>query len=305
MKPKLRWTSCWLVGLLACGGDPAGGEPVAADAAGSLPDQAVAQVDLRTGDDSAAEIPPDATEVTLEDTPRVGDSGDAPASPDADPAAEVAAPADASPTGLPGWLVGTWQDCGGTFTLAADGAWAWQEADSACTLAGKATWDGMLLALTVTGGSCGKTPTWIRPDLGAGLAGGTLALSHPAIFGGVHRLAQGPDVVRERWDLTADTGGKATMSLCFHDGAYYDGGYVSPGCTFLSCGGGIDQVKTVGTAVHLWTHCQGDCPCSTVLIAKTKTEKAMSGSYFTGNCLGTASGGFQAVRVDFPGDPAP
>ena len=125
-----------------------------------------------------------------------------------------------------------------------------------------------------------------------------LTLVNPKFFAGLKRFSAKP--TRESWAFTAKTGGIGTMRLCFDEnGQFYDGSWSSSNCSLLACGSIVAQVKHVGTETHVWTECQGSCPCTSIVIATTKTATAMSGKYAGGNCLGGESGTFDAVAQPF------
>jgi hypothetical protein len=83
----------------------------------------------------------------------------------------------------------------------------------------------------------------------------------------------------------------------------------------MSCGGNFTNSKVVqvqtgsGPEVqrHLWTTCEGGCPCSGLLIATEDSSVAepsgvgalMQGTFQNVDCTGPESGTFQAVRVPF------
>lgn len=214
------------------------------------------------------------------------------------------APADATPAGLPTWLTGTWLECSGDLTIVASDHAVWHAAGNACTVTAQLAWhDGELDFNDILTSECPDgAPLWFLTGTHASSDGEQLTLVHPKLFAGLKRFRS--QSVRERWALTASTGGKGILRLCFDgSGQFYDGNWVSSDCSVISCGAIVTQVKHVGTETHVWTECQGGCPCTDILIASQKTEVAMTGKYAGGNCLTAEDGTFTAVALPFAPTP--
>lgn len=231
----------------------------------------------------------------------VGDAGVS----DTATAADVAA-ADVT-VGLPSWLTGTWLECGGSLTVDAPAQGEsvtkaiWRDIGGACEVRATVKWtDGQLDFVDLQATECtGTPPSWITAGTHATFDGTQLVIVHPALFTGLKRFSRTPD--RQRWQFTS---GKSVgnLDLCFDEnGRFYDGRWKTEGdCWFISCGATVTQVKEVKTETHIWTECQGGCPCTSILIAKTKTESTMSGAFSTASCDTSSSGTFEATRVAFP-----
>ncbi len=203
-------------------------------------------------------------------------------------------------TGLPAWLTGTWLECGGDLTITPAGLATWHAAVGSCSATSQLQWqNGVLTFTNVAADQCPNgAPTWFVGGGQASFDGVLLTLVNPKFFAGLKRFSAKP--TRESWAFTAKTGGVGTMRLCFDEnGQFYDGSWSSSNCSLLACGSIVAQVKHVGTETHVWTECQGSCPCTSIVIATTKTATAMSGTYAGGNCLGAENGTFNAVAQPF------
>ena len=208
---------------------------------------------------------------------------------------------DAGPVGLPAWLTGTWLECGGDLTIQKPDQLVWHASGSACTVTGHVAWaEGALVFADLVPANCsGPPPTWLGPGAHATFDGKQLTIVNPAIFSGIKRLTA--KASREYWTVTASTGGKGILRLCFdQDGLFYDGNWNSADCSLIACGSVVSQVKHVDTATHIWTQCQGGCPCSSILMASEKTDAQMAGKYSSGNCQHAEDGTFTALRGTFP-----
>ncbi len=204
-------------------------------------------------------------------------------------------------TGLPAWLTGTWLECSGTLTITQPDQAVWQASGNSCRVTASLAWhDGALDFLTVTGTGCsGPLPTWLIPGTHASSDGNQLTLVAPSLFAGLKRFAA--HATRELWAVKSSNGGSGNLRLCFDaSGQFYDGGWTSADCSLIACGSLVAQVKHVGTETHIWTECQGSCPCTSILIAAEKTAAAMAGKYSSASCLHAEDGTFSATPQAFP-----
>lgn len=269
--------------LTACGTQDLGVNPVETDA--------LLATDLHVVVDQQASALPD---VLLED---------------ATPEASVL-PADVTqtPVGMPAWLTGTWLDCAGAATLTADQKLVWKVAGDACTVQAHVVWHepAMMDIVPDQVTNCTKNgpPQWMDVGLHPTFDGDQLTLVLPKLFTGFKRFSHNPE--RQHWHVSGgkDQSGKAVegdLSVCFDEkGRFYDGGWRSDPCTLIACGALVTQFKEVNGVRHIWTECQGDCPCTSIIIAKTFSENAMSGKYASANCEFAQDGAFTATRMPFP-----
>lgn len=210
--------------------------------------------------------------------------------------------ADPAAMGLPAWLTGTWPECSGVLTVSAPDVAVWQEAGGTCSVRAKVVWQQGALDFTVTEqtGCPDGSPGWLTTGTRASFDGTQLSLVHPTLFTGIKRFSHKP--LRQRWNISnAVSGGH--MDLCFDEnGRFFDGRWRTNGdCFFISCGAIVTQVKNVGAEKHIWTECQGGCPCASILIVTAESSDAMSGHFTSAGCTFSDSGPFSAVRAPFPG----
>ena len=203
--------------------------------------------------------------------------------------------------GLPAWLTGTWLECSGTLTITAPDQASWTPTGQTCAITAQLVYhDGGLDFTGTHGGKCaGGPPSWFTKGTHVAFDGQELAIIAAKLFTGMKRFSH--VATRESWDFTSGTGGIGTMRLCFdQNGQFYDGFWVSSNCTLIACGAIVAQVKHVDAETHIWTECQGSCPCTSIVIATQKSAAAMSGKYSGGDCHQGDSGVFTAVSTVFP-----
>ena len=211
------------------------------------------------------------------------------------------AAASTSAAELPAWLTGTWLECNGTLSITAPAQATWKPAGDACAFTATVAFkDGGLDFTSVDPGSChSQAPIWFTAGTHAAFDGQQLTVIFAKLFYGVKRFSH--KGVRENWQFTGSNGGGGTMRLCFDDtGLFYDGNWNSSGCNMIACGSLVTQVKNVQGVTQIWTTCQGDCPCTAILMAKDKSAAAMAGSYSGGSCKGGENGTFTATSKPFP-----
>ena len=219
-----------------------------------------------------------------------------------DASVEVSLPDPVTPE-LPDWVQGVWQRCGGTLTIGPS-AYTWR-GTTGCKADGPVTWDGQFLGLLPeVVQDCSVTPAILQPDLGATVQGELLTLLHPKLANSIQKFAKYGGL-RERWLVTVEGGQQSWLYLCYDKtGTFYEGSHQGiESCQFFSCGGQVTGVKAKGGETHIWTACEGGCPCGGVAIAASKTDSAMSGKLFAANCQQGYTKTFTAERKVWPDDP--
>ena len=234
------------------------------------------------------------------DESAVGVVGDAQAAQQARQAETAQTATDATAGAWPSALVGVWRDCSGDLTLQGNGQLGWVSLADDCTASGTWTAAGGAIAITVgtTTPSCGSSVGWLRGDLSGGVVGDSLILAHPSFFNGNKRFNSSA-IDRQRWLLTAKPGSAVMDLCCSASGAFFDGHFTSPSCGFLACSGNVNDVKRA-SQWHIWTQCQGQCPCAAVLVATSISATALAGTWSIAHCGGSDSGGWTAIRQPFP-----